>query len=72
MGAKKQFKKTHAGFPPVIYVKREEDGGLKYFLCGERPEQLHFEVGETAEVARYTFADHVHAEAKVVFKGDKP
>lgn len=71
MGARKTFKKQHAGFPPVIYVKREQDGSLKYFLCGERPEQLHLEVGETAELARYTFCDHVHAEVKVVLKGDK-
>lgn len=72
MGARKTFKKLHAGFPPVIYVKREEDGGLKYFLCGERPEQLHFEVGERAELARYTFADNVTAEAVIKLGEDKP
>lgn len=69
MGTTKHFKKKHDGFPPVIYVKREADGGLKYFLCGEKPEELHFEVGEHAKVARYTFADTVDAEAKVVLGG---
>lgn len=67
----KKFKKSHAGFPPVVYVKREEDGGLKYFLCGERPEQLPFEVGESAELARYTFADHVVAEAVIKLGDDE-
>lgn len=70
MGARKQFKKTHGGFPAVVYVKREENGDLRYYLCGERPEQLPFEVGETAELARYTFAGHIKAEAKIVL-GDK-
>lgn len=71
MGTKKRFKKEHAGFPPVIYVKREHDGDLKFFMCGERPEQLAFAMGETAELARYTFCDHVKAEARIVLGDDK-
>ncbi|HEY1216721.1 MAG TPA: hypothetical protein VGE93_24110 [Bryobacteraceae bacterium] len=71
MGLRKDFKKQHHGFPPVIYVKREQDGGLKYFLCGERPEQLHFEVGEHAKLARYTFADNVDAEAVIKLGEDE-
>lgn len=72
MGTHKQFKKTHGGFPPMIYVKKEEDGKLSYFLCGERPEQLPFEVGETAEIGTYTFSGHVKAEAVIKLGDDKP
>jgi hypothetical protein len=67
----KDFKKTHGGFPAVVYVKREENGSLRYFVCGEHAEDLPFEVGETAEVARYTFADHVKAKVKVVLGDDE-
>ena len=72
MGARKKFKQIHGGFPPLIYVKREQDGELKYFLCGERPEQLHFEVGETAMIGTYTFSGHVKAEAVIKLGDDKP
>jgi hypothetical protein len=72
MGARKQFKKTHGGFPPTIYVKREENGEFKYFLCGERPEQLPFEVGETAEIGSYSFTGHMKAEAVIKLGDDKP
>jgi hypothetical protein len=72
MGARKHFKKTHGGWPPTIYVKRESDGTLKYFLCGERPEQLHFEVGEVADIATYSFNGHVKAEAVIKLGDDKP
>lgn len=72
MGAKKQFKKAHSGWPPIIYVKREEDGQLKYFVCGEKPEALPFHVGETADIGSYTFAGHVKAEAVVKLGDDKP
>ena len=68
--SKKSFKKTHGGFPPVVYVKREGDGSLRYFVCGETAEDLPLAVGETAEVARYTFADHVQAKVKVVLGDD--
>jgi hypothetical protein len=67
--SKKSFKKKHAGFPPLIYVKKESDGSTQYFVCGEDVTSLPFEVGEGAEVGLYTFNKHVHAEA-VVKLGD--
>lgn len=72
MGARKKFKAAHAGWPPLIYVKKEEDGSFKYFVCTEKLERLPFEIGETADIGTYTFAGHVQAQGVIKLGDDKP
>jgi hypothetical protein len=64
-------KTTHKGFPTVIYVRREEDGGLRYFTADTDPAVLMHGVGDRAQLARYTFADTVKASSEVRLGDDK-
>lgn len=55
-------RKKHHGFPIVIYVRKEEDGSLKYFTADKDPEKLLHGAGDSAVLARYTIADRVNAK----------
>jgi hypothetical protein len=54
-------KTTRKGFPMVIYVRKEEDGGLRYFTADKDPAVLMHGVGDRAQLAR-TAAPIIAAE----------
>jgi hypothetical protein len=62
-------KEPHGGFPTVIYVRREEDGELRYFTADKEPAELLHGAGDRAVLARYTYCDRVNA--KLTVKMDK-
>jgi hypothetical protein len=61
----KKSKKSHGSFPAVIYVRKEQDGEFRYFMADKDPAVLMHGVGDSAKLARYTFADTVTASTEV-------
>lgn len=62
----KKLKKYPASeWPEQVFLKREEDGSTRYFVCSENVNELGFEVGESATLARYVLLDTVTADAEI-------